>query len=200
MAAGMKLGSASADDESRSIIFEGANVTQLVYLFKMDIRTIKSKIYKANVKPVKRVKSPTGQPVDLYAVHEVAPHLVKPVVDVEAYIRSMNHADLPKHLTKEFWAGQRSRQDYEEKAGRLWPTEKVVEEVGDLAKLVKMSVLLMNDAVERNTELSNRQKDIIKSLSHGMLKDLMLRIEEKFKVEPSDSYVQHPQEDEDEEL
>ena len=54
--------------------------------------------------------------------------------------------------------------------------------MGEVFKLVKMSVLLMSDAVERQTELSDRQREIIKSLTHGMLDDLVKRIEEKFKV------------------
>jgi hypothetical protein len=108
----------------------------------------------------------------------------------------MDHKDLPKMLTKEFWAGQRSKQDYEEKAGLLWRTEKVVQEMGELFKLVKMSTLLMSDAVERQAELSDRQREIIKTLTHGMLDDLVKRIEEKFKVPANE----HQEAVEDEEL
>ena len=55
-----------------------------------------------------------------------------------------------------------------------------------------MSTLLMNDAVERQSELSERQREIIKQLSHGMLDDLMKRINEKFKVPEVAAY--EPQE------
>jgi hypothetical protein len=134
-------------------------------------------LFKGRVKPVgKRGGS------DIYALHEVAPYLVKPIFDVATYLKQMDPRELPKHLSKEFWAGQRSRQEYEERAGQLWKTEKIVEEVGELMKLVKMSALLMVDAIERQSELNDKQREIVKSLTHGMLNDLMERVESRFQT------------------
>jgi hypothetical protein len=172
-----KKGSAFADDETKAAIYEGLNMSQLMVLFKRDYRTVQRAVFESKVKPVgKRYGA------DIYAVHEIAPYLVKPVFDVEAYIRRMDHRELPQQLTKEFWAGQKVKQDVEERAGLLWRTEKVVEEVGELFKVVKMSALLMLDAVERASELNDRQRSIIRSLTHGMLDDLTSRIEKQFKV------------------
>jgi hypothetical protein len=184
----------SYDEETLAAIYRGVTQDQLMRIFKMDHRTIKKKLFESGVKPVGK----SANNADIYAIIEIAPYLVKPIFDVETYIKQMNHADLPKHLTKEFWAGLRSKQDYEERAGHLWRTEKVVEKVGELMKLVKMGALLMNDAVERQTELSERQRAIIKELSHGMLADLMNRINEQFQ-EPSEN-VQLPQAIDDETL
>lgn len=170
-------GKPSLDDESKAAIYNGMNLSQLCALFKMDNRTVLGKIQAGGVKP-----SGTRNQTDIYYVHEVAPYLVKPAYDIEAYIKRMHHSELPKHLTKEFWAGLKSKQDYEERAGMLWRTEKVVQEVGELFKLVKMSALLMVDAVERTTELSERQRDIIKGLTHGMLDEIRGRVEENFRV------------------
>lgn len=181
------------DDETLAAIYKGLNQDQLMRMFKLDHRTVKKRIFESGIKPVG-----TFHGADLYAVHEIAPYLVKPVFDVETYIKKMSHDELPKHLTKEFWAGLRSKQDYEEKAGLLWRTETVVEKVGELMKLVKMSALLMNDAVERQTELSDRQKGIIKTLTHGMLADLMARVSENFKAPEAD--VEPEKEVNDEEL
>jgi len=164
-------------DGARTLIFQGANLSQLGALFGMDKQTIIGKLKKSDVKPVGRRRN-----ADVYLVKDVAPHIIKPAFDVETYIKQMHHSELPKHLTKEFWAGLKSRQDYEEREGLLWRTEKVVEEVGDLFKLVKMSALLMMDAVERTTELSDRQRELIKNLTHGMLDEIVQRIEQKFQV------------------
>jgi hypothetical protein len=164
-------------NESNAIIWQGANQGQICALFGMDKKTVNEKLTKHNLKPVGRRNN-----VDIYSVREIAPYMVRPAYDIEAYIKRMNPNDLPKHLGKEFWAGMKSRQDYEERAGLLWRTEKVVASVGELLKLVKMSTLLMMDALERQTELSERQREIIKSLSHGMLEDLVARIEKDFKM------------------
>ena len=191
-----KIAAEGANDESRSIIYEGANLAQIGAMFKMDHRTVVRKLQDGNVKPCKVTRNHRGQATELYSIAEVAPHLVKPIIDVEEYIKRMSHADLPKMLTKEYWAGQRSRQVYEENAGLLWRTEKVVEEVGELMKLFKMNTLLLNDAVERQTELSDRQREIIRSLTNGTLKDLVRRIEEKFKAAPPDDQRQETIDDE----
>lgn len=170
------------DEASTAMIYAGLNVTQIASLFKMDVKTVISKLTQGEAKPC-------GQRnyTDIYYVHEVAPFLVKPAYDIEAYIRRMNHNDLPKHLTKEFWAGLKSRQDYEERAGMLWRTEKIIQHVGELFKLFKMSALLMIDAVERTTELSDKQRDIVKSLTHGMLDEITQRIEQEFKMPDDDT-------------
>jgi hypothetical protein len=173
----IKSGSASVDEESRIAIFEGVNATQLSVIFRADTRTVARKLFEGNVKPIAKRGN-----TEIYSIFDAAPYLCKPAYDVETAIKKMDYKDLPKSLAKEFWAGQRSKQDFEERAGLLWRTEKVVEEVGELMKLVKMSTLLMNDAVERQSELSDAQRRIIKQLSHGLLEDLSKRIAEKFQV------------------
>jgi hypothetical protein len=183
----------SNDDETLSAIYKGVNQDQLMRIFRMDHRTIKRKLIDAKaagIKPVGHLHN-----ADLYQLHEVAPYLCKPVFDPAEYIKQMDPRELPKILTKEFWAGQRSRQEYEERAGQLWRTEKVVEEVGELMKLVKMSSLLMLDAVERKSELSEVQRSIIRTLTHGMLDDLMKRVQDRFKV-PEDVQLQKAEADE----
>lgn len=182
---------------ARTLIFQGANLTQLSALFGMDKTNLVSKLRKSDVKPVGRRRN-----ADVYLVKDVAPYVVKPAFDVETYIKNMNHNELPKHLTKEFWAGLKSRQDYEEREGLLWRTEKVVQEVGELFKLVKMSALLMMDAVERTTELTDRQRELVKNLTHGMLDEIVQKIEQNFQmpdVESKQDLVNERQKAEDDE-
>ena len=116
----------------------------------------------------------------IYSVAEVAPYLVKPMYDIENYIRKMHHNDLPKMLTKEFWAGQRSKQEYLLREGDLWPTDSVIEKVSELFKLIKMQARLGVDAVERQTELTPRQRSIMRGIFDGMLRDLHDNVIENF--------------------
>lgn len=166
-------GKVMLDAESKAMLYEGLNLSELGVAFRMDHRVLTEKL-----QPCQPTGRRNGFPT--WKINDVAPHLVRPLYDIETYIKRMNHADLPKHLTKEFWAGLKSKQDYELKAGDLWPTAKVVQEVGELLKLVKMSVLLMGDTVERSTELSEKQRGIIKSLIDGMLQELHRAVVEKF--------------------
>lgn len=166
------------DVESQAILFEGANLSQLGRLFRMDHRVLVEKLFNCPA-------SGKRNGYDTWRVDEVAPHLVKPIYEIEEYIKRMHHNDLPKHLTKEFWAGQRSRQEFELKAGDLWPTAKVVEAVGTLMKLVKMSVRLQADAVDRQAELSDRQRHLVKALGDGMLEELYRTVIEAFAADMS---------------
>lgn len=163
----------SLDDASREMIYNGCNLSELSKLFRMDHRNLVEKLH--GVPPSgKRGKANT------WRVHEVAPYLVRPIFDIEEYIKRMHPSELPKMLTKEFWAGQRSRQEYLLKAGDLWPTDQVVEVVGELFKLVKMSATLAADAVERQVEMTPRQRTIVINIMDGMLRDLRQAIIEKF--------------------
>lgn len=173
-----KATAASTDDASIQIIYQGASQDHLMRMFKMDHRTAKRKIVEARAAGVK----PKGRKgvADLYAIDEIAPYFCKPVMDPTEYIMQMDPRDLPKLVSKEFWAGQRSRQAFELEDGQLWRTERVVEEVGEILKMVKMSALLMNDALERQDEVTDTQRQIIRQLTRGMLLDLQQRFQTKF--------------------
>jgi len=168
--------------ETFEIVYEGANESQLHLMFKVDRRKIKEATSK--VKP-----SGHRRNVPIYWVHEIAPFIVKPQIDeadIVTHLKTMHHTDLPMGLRKEFWQAQKFKQDYEVKARDLWPTTEVIEKVGSLLKLVKMSAQLMSDGVERQVELTDRQRSIIKDLTNGMLEDLQKSIVEKFSESPED--------------
>lgn len=185
--------SKTLDDASRAMIFDGVTLNQMVQMFHMDSRTLIRRLH--GVKPVGRRNGG-----DIYLIHEVVPHLWKPSTQqVEEAIRRMNHHDLPKLLTKEYWAGLNSKQNYELKRGDLWPTAVVVEKVGEVYKLVKMSALLMTDAVERQTELTDKQRNIIRQLTRSMLEQLAREIQTNFKM-PEPEFQPRPEEDDDEDL
>ncbi|ECA9746877.1 DUF1441 family protein [Salmonella enterica subsp. enterica serovar Haduna] len=161
------------DADTEAMIFQGCNITQLAKLFRMERRDITPKIM--DVPPV---GERGGYPI--YAVHEVAPYLVKPLYDVETYLRRMNFKDLPKELSKEFWAGQRAKQDFDIKAGNLWETEKVIEHFGEAVKVLRMSMLLIPDTLARQAGLSEPQRQVITSSIDAMLNDLSSALIEKF--------------------
>lgn len=172
------------NDTTRAILYDGANLSELTSLFGMDHRVLVEKLHKGGCKPCGKRNG-----ADIYSVRDVAPYIVRPAYDIEQYIKRMHHNDLPKHLTKEFWAGLKSRQDYEHREGNLWETARVISVIGGLLKLVKMSVRLMGDAVDRQAELTPRQRQIIKSQCDGMLEELYRTVMETFKKQPTNEAV-----------
>lgn len=165
----------SLDKESAAILYEGANMSQLSILFKMDDRVLKEKMH--GLQPCGKRGNAA-----IYDVAEVAARCGKLTEEqVDAAMKRLNHADLPKTLSKEYWAGLRSRQEYMLRDGDLWPTDQVVAALSEVFKLVKMQTRLMVDTVERQQELTDRQRDIIKDTMDGMLRDLRERVTENFK-------------------
>lgn len=153
------------DEESKAMLFEGASLSQLSKLFGKDNRTTALKMH--GVPPI---GTRAGSPI--YSIKEAARYLATPAYDIDEFIQRMTIADLPVQVRKEFWAAQRSRQIYEKEAGELWPTDAVVAFLGDLFKTLKMSLLLTRDSVERETELSDRQRQIIRRIIDGCLAGL----------------------------
>ena len=164
------------DNESAIMIYKGLTISQLCEILGMDRRLLTSKIEENNIKP-----SGTNQGFPIYKLKEVMPYVVKPAYDVEEYLSRMNPQDLPKHLSKEFWAGQRSKQEFMLKNGDLHPTKDVVEALGDIFKLVKSTARLTVDTVERRAELTADQRNAIIRIMDGMLLELHKKITEKFR-------------------
>ena len=164
------------DKKSEEMIFQGCTQSQLVKIFRMDRRDIAAKLAESPITPC---GARAGYPI--YAIHEVAPYLVKPLYDIETHLKRMHHNDLPKHLSKEFWAGMRAKQEYQLKEGELWPTEQVIAVMGNVFKRLRMSMLLIQDAVEREHMLTAQQRDKISSLIDGALNDMADDLVEQFK-------------------
>lgn len=169
----------SNDIDTEAMIFQGCNITQLAKIFRMERRDITPKII--DVSPVGKRGG-----YDIYAIHEVAPHLVKPLYDVENYLRRMNFKDLPKELSKEFWNGQRAKQEYDIKAGNLWATETVVDLFAEAVKTLRMSMLLIPDTLSRQAGLDEAQRQAVTSYIDGTLNDLADLLIKRFEGDEDD--------------
>lgn len=188
---------AALNKADESLLYEGANLSQLSILFKCDHRVLKEKMH-----GVPSVGLRGGVPI--YNVSEVASRMGKLTEEqVDKAIRRMNHADLPKALTKEFWAGLKSKQDYELRAGALWPTDRVVAEVGEMVKSIKMELDLTIDAIERQSEMTEKQRQLAQNIINGAKSNMLKRLQERFvdqvpDLEPEPVVEPEPEEDPDE--
>jgi hypothetical protein len=162
------------DEETNSILFQGASVRQLAQMFHADPAVVTRKI--SGIVPVGRRRG-----ANIYRIDEAAARLVKPGYEIERYIREMNHLDLPPMLGVTFWDGQRKRLTFEENNGDLWRTADVVHAFGEVFNTLRMSLMLMADAVERETSLTDTQRVALRRLIDGAMEDCRTRLTEKFK-------------------
>lgn len=165
------------DSSTKTMIFDGCSISQLGQIFGMDNRTVTKRI-----QGLAACGKRQGHPI--YKVAEAARYLVDPIGDIEAHIKKMHHRDLPPMLLKEFWAGQNARLKFEEEQGDLWRTERVLEHYATAFKTLRTEILLMADSLDRQAELSDKQRALIRKATDGLLKNLRTSLIEQFKHEP----------------
>lgn len=170
------------DDQSRAMLFDGASISQLATLFGYDNRTVTKRIF--GLKPCGKRQ---GHPV--YSVREAAPYLVDPIGDIEAHIKKMNHRDLPPLLLKEFWNGQMARLKFEKEQGYHWPTDEVHGHFASVFQTFRTRILLAVDLVEREAEMTDRQRNACKRILDTLMADIRLELIERFANEPKRSDI-----------
>lgn len=145
--------------------FAGVSVGWLSKVFGMDPSDVKKRL--ADCPAMKRQKS--GY---VYSLPVAARFLVKPEFDADKFIRSMKPSELPPQLQSAYWQSALMRQKWEENAGHLWRTESVMEVLGDTFKTLKNSMQLFADNLERLTELSDKQREILVAAIDGLQDDM----------------------------
>lgn len=162
--------------DSVTIVGGLATNADICKLFGLTDKTVRAKLAKLEPQMLKG----TGK---YYKLSDVLPLIVKPK-NVGDYIRTMNFSELPKDLTKEYWAGQRSRQIFLREAGDLWSTNEVVSKVGLAFKTVSMKIKLMGDQIERETAMTNEQRKLIETIIDETLKGIATELQAKFVARP----------------
>jgi gas vesicle protein len=121
----------------------------------------------------------TGTRDALFDLGAAASLIVAPKLDTEVIERLMRTKpeQLPDKLKKEFWGAKEIQQRVETAAGDLWPSTKVVEYMGDAYKILRLSLQLITDAVEREAGLSEVQRRIIQELVDTALNDMRERLQ-----------------------
>jgi UDP:flavonoid glycosyltransferase YjiC (YdhE family) len=164
---------ANMDTESRGIIYQGASVNQLADLFRMKTPDVLRRL--GDLKPigVGRQNNP------IYDVAQAAARLIRIPVTAEmidGYMRRVNARDLPPILNKIYWEGLMVRERYREQAGELWHTEDVARVASDAFQSLRMSVLLIPDALRDGTDLSERQFTMVQEILDKALEESRVRL------------------------
>jgi hypothetical protein len=139
----------------------GVSVSWLAQVFNMDPKTVKARL--ADCPPLHRRKA--GY---VYDLPQACQYLVKPAFDSKQFLKSLKSADLPPAFQDAFWGAALKRQKWEENAGDLWRTGRVREVFSNVFQLIKSTVQLWTDTVERQVELSKDQKNLIRTLSDSL--------------------------------
>lgn len=133
----------------------GVSVPWLMKAFRMGRTTVERKL--RGLEPIGKGKH--GTPI--YDLPEAASYLVNPRVKIEDYIKSIKPDQLPEKLREAYWSAKLKSQRWEEKAGHLWRTERVLERFSDILQSMRQKLQLIPDRVERASGLTNEQRAIV---------------------------------------
>ena len=148
----------------------GVGIDWLAGAFGMDRRRVRAKI--AGLKPIGMSKRGPGGEKPLYSLREAAGYLVPNNSAVSEAIRNMKAGDLPVDLQKDVWDARLKELQWRKLAGELWPTESVVEVLGDAFKNMKQSIQLWADNVESEIELQPEVRARIIEMADALQNDL----------------------------
>lgn len=165
---------ATMSPDLRTVLTQGATSRQLAQMFQMDQVTVDRRL--AAVRPV---GERDGR--HIWRVKDAAPTLVPLPTDAVDRVLRMGHMDLPPMLRKEYWQGQAQQLKVLEQEGHIWRTEAVQRYVGEAFREVRMEIKLLQDGLERNTELTERQRNLLSNAIDGCLTGIRDRLIEFFK-------------------
>ena len=113
----------------------------------------------------------TSQNRPLYDFASVVPYLVKPKMDIRTYLRSLNPADMPTNISKVFWEAERIRNKTLLETGEAWPTDKVLEVMGQVFMMIKDRIPLIVEGL-REEGLTDKQLEILQASCDSFQTDL----------------------------
>lgn len=169
---------------------QAVSVGWLAKVFGIDPSDVKRRL--ADCPPVARKKS--GY---VYSLPIAARYLVKPVFDVTTYLKNMKPSELPPVLQSAYWDALNKKQKWEENAGQLWRTEKVIEVFGETFKTIKNDMQLWPDTIERQTELTEEHRSILLTLIDGLQDELYQTLVKMAKEKQTPSTVSENDEQDD---
>lgn len=149
----------------------GVTVGWLSTVFGMDPVNVRRKL--RDCAPIMKRKA--GYVYDLKVA---AQYLVRPVFNVEQYLKSMKPSELPTHLQDAYWSAMRKRQQWEAEAGMLWRTEAVMEVFGDVFQTIKFAMQLWPDTVDRALGLTPEQRTLLIGMADGLQTEIHKKLVE----------------------
>jgi Protein of unknown function (DUF1441) len=164
------------DSESRAMIYDGVSVNQLAVIFGIRANDVAERLGGVRSVGVGRQGNP------LYRIADAAARLVKiPVTEemIIQYMEKLNPKNLPPLLNKLFWDSMIQRRKYGELVGEMWLTSDVIKVASETFQSLRMSLLLIPDALVSETELTERQTKIVQEVIDTALDDMRERLVER---------------------
>ena len=140
---------------------KGFSINQLAELFEMDRRTATDRL--RNVEPS---DNRGGHPI--YRMLDAAPALLEINTTVKSKMAAARE--------KDYWDAQLKKQKFEENAGDLWRTDKVIEVFASVFKQFRESVVVFIDGLEHESGLPPKTIAAAKGFGDALLHECRAKL------------------------
>lgn len=165
--------------------FQPVGTSFLAKVLRLNQETVRNRL--VNVTPVGSAGS-GSQHRPLYDFASTVPYLIKPKMDIRTYLRSLNPADMPTNISKVFWEAERIRNKTLLETGEAWPTEKVLEVMGQVFMMIKDRMPLITEGM-REEGLTDKQLEHLQAACDQFQRDLHEALVELPKVQVTPSRI-----------
>lgn len=141
-------------------LVKGFSINQLAELFAMDRRTVTDRL-----RDVEPAGLRSSHPI--YRLMDAAPKL-----SGDGQVQTRRNAT----NEKDYWDAQLKKQKFEENAGDLWRTDKVVEVFAGVFKVFRENVTVFVDRLEHETGLPPEMIESAKSFGDHLLKETRAKL------------------------
>ena len=156
----------------------GVSVAWLMKAFRMGRLTIERRL--VGCSPIGKGKH--GTP--LYDLPMAASYIVLPRKAISDYLRDVKPEDLPENLRESVWNAKLKQQRFEEKAGDLWRTARVIETISTALVELRSRLTLIPDDAERVAGVTPEQRrklvQIVEDVQEGMYRYILDLQKSKF--------------------
>jgi hypothetical protein len=117
-----------------------------------------------------------------FSIAEVAKVILAPQGDeavIEALIRTRPE-DLPDKLRVHFWQAKLKEQEFRTNEKDLWPTIELVEYMSDTFRVLRLSLQLLPDTLERSAKLTEAQRATVQSVVDETLSTMRRKLIDAF--------------------
>ncbi|MGF7178059.1 DUF1441 family protein [Azospirillum doebereinerae] len=144
----------------------GVSIPWLMKAFRMGRATVEKKL--VGCVPVGQGKHNTP----LYDLPEAASYLVKPRVELNRMLKDLKPEDLPERLREGYWNSKLKQQRFEERAGNLWRTERVLATFSETLQEIRTKLMIVPDRVDREVGLTPEQVAALASVIDEVQDDI----------------------------
>ncbi len=159
-------GPAGTDAMVTQALMRPVTIGFLSNVMKMDRQTVTKRL--APLPPVGTHRGNTP----VYDFRQAMSYLAAPVISPEEIIKRISSTDLPASLQKDVWDARLKMQKWKAQAGELWPTEAVLEVLGEAFQRLKTTTQLWIDQITESQALTPAIREELTVLVDALMADM----------------------------